>query len=112
MLAKHFGENFTLDSQTFQNWMKYDLEKFKPSGKKVYEFDRICDKHRHYEVYKVKLNDKKFPAQMNRSLQAMLFFYIESASFIEADPSWNYFLLYEVVKKFKNQPSSYRLIGY
>lgn len=42
----------------------------------------------------------------------MFFFYIESASFIEADPSWNYFLLYEVVKKFKNQPSSYRLIGY
>ncbi len=49
---------------------------------------------------------------MNRSLQALLFFYIESASFIEQDPCWHYFLLYEVVKKFKNNPPSYRLIGF
>lgn len=92
--------------------MKEDLEEYKPTGKKVYEFDRICDKHRHYEVYKVGLNDKKFPPQMNRSLQALFMFYIESASFIEKDSSWNYFLLYEVVKKFKSNPTSYRLIGY
>lgn len=112
MLSKHFGDNFTLDQSQFQTWMKNDLEKFKPSGKKVYEFDRICDKHRHYEIFKVGLMDKKFSAKLNRSLQALLFFYIESASFIEEDPSWNYFLLYEVVKKFKNNPPSYRLIGY
>ena len=42
----------------------------------------------------------------------MFFFYIESASFIEKDPSWSYFCIYEVVKKFKNNPSSYKLIGY
>lgn len=49
---------------------------------------------------------------MNRSLQAIFFFYIESASFIEEEDSWNYFLLYEVVRKFKNNPPSYKLIGY
>ena len=41
MLTKHFGDNFTADKKQFQKWIKYDLEKFKPSGKKVYEFDRI-----------------------------------------------------------------------
>ena len=112
LLSKHFGANFTLNPNEFQEWLKDDLEGFTPIGKKVYEFDRIWDKHRHYEVYKVRLNDKKFPSQINRCLQAMLYFYIESASFIEKDPSWNYFLLYEVVKKFKNNPTSYRLIGY
>lgn len=112
LLSKHFGGNFTLDPNKFKEWLKEDLEEFRPVGKKVYEFDRICDKHRHYEVYKVRLNDKKFPTHMNRCLQAMLYFYIESASFIEKDSSWNYFVLYEVVKKFKNNPTSYRLIGY
>lgn len=98
MLSKHFGDNFTTDAKQFQQWLKEDLETFKPLGKKVYEFDRIWDKHRHYEVYKISLNDKKFTSKMNRSLQAMLFFYIESASFIEKDSSWSYFILYEVVK--------------
>lgn len=49
---------------------------------------------------------------MNKSLQAMFLFNIESASYIDKDPSWNYFMLYEVVKKFKNNPTSYRLMGY
>jgi len=92
--------------------MNHDLEKFRPVGKKVYEFDRICDKHRHYEVYKVCLTDKNFTEAMNKSLQAMFLFNIESASYIDKDPSWNYFMLYEVVKKFKNNPTSYRLMGY
>lgn len=96
----------------FQKWITNDLERFRPVGKMVHEFDRISDKHRHYEVYKVKLGDKKFSKDVNHSLQAMLYFYIESASFIEEDPSWSYFLLYEVVKKFKNNPPSYRLIGF
>ena len=97
-LGELFGENLTMDQKVFQTWMKFDLEKFRPLGKRVYSFDRICDKHRHYEIYKVKVTDKKFPAKLNRSLQALLFFYIESASFIEQDPCWNYFMLYEVVK--------------
>lgn len=112
MLTQHFGAGITLDRHKFQSWIKYDLEKFKPAGKRVFKFDRICDKHRHYEVYKAKIGDKKFPAELNRSLQAMLFFYIESASFIEEDSSWSYFFLYEVVRKFKNDPPSYRLIGF
>lgn len=112
MLSKHFGDGFTTNKKKFQSWIKHDLEKFTPPGKKVYEFDRIWDKHRHYEVYKSKLTDKGFTDEMNKSLQAMLFFYIESASFIEKDSSWSYFCIYEVVKKFKSHPSSYRLIGY
>lgn len=98
MLSIHFGDNFTTDPKQFQQWLKDDLDHFKPPGRKVYAFDRICDKYRHYEVYKISLSDRKFTSKMNRSLQAMLFFYIESASFIEKDPSWSYFLLYEVVK--------------
>lgn len=112
LLSKHFGDNLTVDPEKFQEWMTSDLEDFKPIGKKVYEFDRIQDKHRHYEVYKIGLNDKNFSSSLNRSLQAMFFFYIESASFIEKDSSWNYFLLYEVVKRSKSNPLSYRLIGY
>lgn len=111
-LVKLFGKNLTTDEKVFQSWMKYDLEKFRPKGNKVYSFDRICDKHRHYEVYKIRVTDKGFPKELNRSLQALLFFYIESASFIEQDPCWHYFLLFEVVKKFKNNPPSYRLIGF
>ncbi|CAI2362889.1 unnamed protein product [Moneuplotes crassus] len=111
-LCRHFGKNLTINEEVFQNWMKSDLDNFRPKGKKVYSFDRICDKHRHYEVYKIRVTDKCFPKELNRSLQALLFFYIESASFIEQDPCWHYFLLYEVVKKFKNNPPSYRLIGF
>mmetsp|Transcript_24856 Transcript_24856/g.27511 ORF Transcript_24856/g.27511 Transcript_24856/m.27511 type:complete len:106 (+) Transcript_24856:469-786(+) len=58
------------------------------------------------------MGNKKFPRSLNHSLQALLFFYIESASFIEEDSGWNYFMMYEVVKKFKNNPPSYRLIGF
>lgn len=101
-----------MDEEVFQTWMDQDLNKFRPPGKKVDSFDRIHDKHRHYEVYKVRVTDKKFPPNLNRSLQALLFFFIESASFIEEDPCWHYFMLYEVVKKFKNNPPSYRLIGF
>ena len=111
-LWNHFGENFTVEPSTFQSWVKYDLDKFRPPGKKVSQFDRICDKHRHYEIFKVGLTDKRFSSKINRSWQALLFFYIESASFIEKDSSWNYFMMYEVVKKFKNNPPSYRLIGF
>jgi histone acetyltransferase 1 len=112
LIEDHFKNNITEDEKKFQSWIKHDLEKFKPAGKRVYQFDRIQDKHRHYEVFKVSLKDKKFNKEMNRSLQALLFFYIESASFIEEDPCWNYFLLYEVVRKFKSNPPSYRLIGF
>jgi hypothetical protein len=90
--------------------MTHDLQRFKPVGDKVYEFDKILDKHRHYEIYKIGLSkpqanlgsksrkNKTLSPAENRLLQAMFFFYIESASFIEDDPSWNYFLLYETVK--------------
>lgn len=111
-LWKHFGDNFTVEDSQFQTWVKHDLEKFRPPGKKVSEFDRIWDKHRHYEIFKVGLMDKRFSTKINRSLQALLFFFIESASFIEEDSSWNYFMMYEVVKKFKNNPPSYKLIGF
>jgi len=40
-LLKHFGDSCTQSPKTFQKWMKNDLEKFKPYGKKVHTFDRI-----------------------------------------------------------------------
>lgn len=32
-LARHFGKNLTTDENVFKDWMKFDLEQFRPKGK-------------------------------------------------------------------------------
>jgi len=49
------------------------------------------------------MNNEKF----NNSLQAMLFFFIESCSFIEPDSQWSYFILFE-----KHSNGEYSTLAY
>ena len=47
-----------------------------------------------FKVYRVKAEQVYFTRHLNRHLQAILKFYIESASCIPLDKFWHYFLVY------------------
>jgi len=116
VLLEQFGDDcLFLDRQMFLKHCEHEAKTFKPPGKLIKEFTRqskVVSKASDLfgsmlnqpqkpdkietitlKVYKVTATQANFKAH-DRHLQALLKFYIESASFILPDNMWNYFLVY------------------
>jgi len=94
-LKLHFGDNYTDQYSQFQKWLQEDMSDFTPYGKLVHSFSKKDSSAKTYKIYMVKVMDQRFLGEQHHTLQAIFYFFIERASFIEITDSWSYFLLYE-----------------
>ena len=111
ILKDHFRKGVTSWPKEFKAILEFEKDKFKPEGKLYKSKQHETDPNITYEFYRWSLADEEFKENTNKRLQAILWFFIETASFIENTPDWSYFMLYEVIKKEGNK-AEYLLLGY
>lgn len=123
-LQETFENSIITDRNVFLRLVRAESKKFRPLGKYITEFTRQIDANKPesifsgleatkrpkrevqlerekeaakvtktFKVYRVKAEQVTF-THLNSHLQAILKFYIESASFIPLDAFWHYFLVY------------------
>lgn len=114
MIERHFSSSI-LKFATARGKREFraqceEEQKFVPPGELVLKTQRKCrqsGKDRYFEIFRVGTLDERFQQlEMNDSLQAFFYFFIESCSFIQPDQHWSYFILYE------RTPEGYRTIAY
>ena len=87
-----------------------DEHDFKPLGEKLCEFNDAAGDHQ-FEIYFVNHETKDFIENYHEQMQQFLLWFIDGASFIDADDErWSFFVIYEKVKV--NQAYQYYFVGY
>ncbi|KAK3106449.1 hypothetical protein FSP39_020292 [Pinctada imbricata] len=109
-MAKELAPGFLTNKEEFLHRLPEDAN-FKPFGDLKHSYKVIKDnEERHFEVYNTDIESPGFRAYHER-LQTFLLFFIDAASFIDADDErWNFYLLFERYKS--NGNPMYAIAGY
>jgi len=120
LLADRLSPNFppTTNLDTFVKHIEEKEAKFKPVGEKVHSYkatpksgtssDDRPDSS--FEIYAGEIMNPEI-ASYHEKLQAFVLFYIDCASYIEPDPDWRVFFVFEK-RETSEGTSQYGIVGY
>ncbi|KAH9494842.1 histone acetyltransferase 1 [Bulinus truncatus] len=99
VLSSELPPGYLSNLDAFRVAVSKDVD-FKPFGQMVdaYTLDTASSEAKHFEVYYVKIDEPGF-RDFHSKLQSFIKFYIDAASYIDADDEqWDYFLIFEKYK--------------
>jgi len=106
-MVKQIPEGYCTNLDEFMRKLPAEND-FKPMGEKIHEYPAKDGSQ--YEIYLADINTPRLP-EYHQRLQTFILWYIDAASFIDADDDkWQYFLLFKKIQS--GSKTTYQIVGY